>query len=70
MSLWCKREDLSSNPENLFTKLTVIILNASDPSDGDLRQENEWGLLAASYLRFDERHCLKRIRQRMVEQDP
>lgn len=61
MSLWCKREDLSSNPENLFTKLTVIILNASDPSDGDLRQENEWGLLAAVYLRFDERHCLKRI---------
>lgn len=29
-------------------KLTVIMINACDPSDGELRQENEWGLLAAS----------------------
>lgn len=48
VSLWCKHEDLSSNPENMFTKLTVIMLNACDLSDGELRRENEWGLLGAS----------------------
>jgi hypothetical protein len=37
---------------------------------GGQRQGNSWGLLAASLItRFSERPCLKRIKQRDIEQD-